>query len=419
MYGDMWYTISERCMVASGTLRKEVTMFQIDSLSDKPIYKQIVDQIKSMISKNLLQEGDKLPSVREFSKMLGVNVSTIQKAFQQLESEKIITTIVGRGTFITNNFDNIIPNYELIDSIIEDLVREVKIRGISEEDLLEKINKKFSKKIVLNNVSFSVSTGEIVALVGRNGSGKTTLLKILSGIYSQDSGKIRIEDVDNKNIKKQLIYIPDRFDYFKNSKIKKVGEFYKLAYENFDEKYFKTELEKIKLSQTSRLSELSKGQLAIFSLILGISCRTKFIFLDEPLDGIDVINTKMIVDYILDAQGDGIGLLISSHQLNSLENISDKVVYLDEGIGVSEEINKDEYSKYQLVYQEKIPDELRRNTNVKIISNIGRVYVVIIRGSYDSTHDIIQDKDLLQYDKLPIALEDIFLLNSKGEDENV
>ena len=284
---------------------------------------------------------------------------------------------------------------------------------------IEKINKKFSKKIVLNNVSFSVSTGEIVALVGRNGSGKTTLLKILSGIYSQDSGKIRIEDVDNKNIKKQLIYIPDRFDYFKNSKIKKVGEFYKLAYENFDEKYFKTELEKIKLSQTSRLSELSKGQLAIFSLILGISCRTKFIFLDEPLDGIDVINTKMIVDYILDAQSDGIGLLISSHQLDSLENISDKVVYLDEGIGVSEEINKDEYSKYQLVYQEEIPDELRRNPNVKIISNIGRVYVVIMRGSYDATHDIIQDKDLLQYDKLPIALEDIFLLNSKGDDENV
>ena len=284
---------------------------------------------------------------------------------------------------------------------------------------IKNINKKFSKKIVLNKVSFTVNTGEIVALIGRNGSGKTTLLKILSGIYSQDSGEIEIEGVDNKNIRKQLIYIPDRFDYFKNSKIKKVCEFYKLAYENFDEQYFKTELEKIKLSQTSRLSELSKGQLAIFSLILGISCRTKFILLDEPLDGIDVINTKKIVDYILDAQSDGIGLLISSHQLNSLENISDKVVYLDDGVGVSEEINKDDYSKYQLVYQEKIPEELRRNPDARIISNIGRVYVVIMRGSYAATHAIIQDKDLLQYDKLPISLEDIFLLNSKGEDENV
>ena len=284
---------------------------------------------------------------------------------------------------------------------------------------IEKINKKFSKKIVLNNVSFSVSTGEIVALVGRNGSGKTTLLKILSGIYSQDSGEIGIKGIDNKNIRKQLIYIPDRFDYFKNSKIKKVCEFYKLAYENFDEQYFKTELEKIKLSQTSRLSELSKGQLAIFSLILGISCRTKFIFLDEPLDGIDVINTKMIVDYILDAQSDGVGLLISSHQLNALENISDKVVYLDDGVGVSEEVNKDEYSKYQLVYQENIPEELRNNPDVRIVSNIGRVYVVIMRGSYEVTQEIIQDKELLQYDRLPISLEDIFLINSKGEDENV
>ena len=284
---------------------------------------------------------------------------------------------------------------------------------------IDNINKKFSKKIVLNNVSFTVSSGEIVALIGRNGSGKTTLLKILSGIYSQDSGEIGIEGVNNKNIKKQLIYIPDRFDYFKNSKIKKVCEFYKLAYENFDEQYFKTELEKIKLSQTSRLSELSKGQLAIFSLILGISCRTKFVFLDEPLDGIDVINTKVITNYILDAQSDGIGLLISSHQLNALENISDKVVYLGDGVGVSEEVNKDEYSKYQLVYQEKISEELRRNPDVRIISNIGRVYVVIMRGSYEVTQEIIQDKDLLQYDKLPIALEDIFLLNSKGEDENV
>ena len=284
---------------------------------------------------------------------------------------------------------------------------------------IDNINKKFSKKIVLNNVSFTVSSGEIVALIGRNGSGKTTLLKILSGIYSQDSGEIGIEGVDNKNIKKQLIYIPDRFDYFKNSKIKKVCEFYKLAYENFDEQYFKTELENIKLSQTNRLSELSKGQLTIFSLILGISCQTKFILLDEPLDGIDVINTKKIVDYILDAQSDGIGLLISSHQLNALENISDKVVYLGDGVGVSEEVNKDEYSKYQLVYQEKIPAELRNNPDVRIISNIGRVYVVIMKGSYDATHDIIQDKDLLQYDKLPIVLEDIFLLNSKGEDENV
>ncbi len=71
------------------------------------------------------------------------------------------------------------------------------------------------------------------------------------------------------------------------------------------------------------------------------------------------------------------------------------------------------------MYQEKISEELRCNPDVRIISNIGRVYVVIMRGSYEVTQEIIQDKELLQYDRLPISLEDIFLINSKGEDENV
>lgn len=114
-------------------------MFKIDNSSQKPIYKQIVDETKNLITKGMLKEDDKMPSIREFAKMLGVNISTVQKAYQELEKEKIITTIVGRGTFITNNFDNIVPNYELIDSLIEELVREARLRGLSAEQLLLKI----------------------------------------------------------------------------------------------------------------------------------------------------------------------------------------------------------------------------------------------------------------------------------------
>lgn len=120
-------------------------MFKIDSTSTKPIYKQIIDEVKSMITKGMLKEDDKMPSVREFSKMLGVNISTIQKAYQELEKEKIIVTIVGRGTFITNNFDNIVPNYEVLDELLEDLVREAKIRGISKDELIEKIMATFER----------------------------------------------------------------------------------------------------------------------------------------------------------------------------------------------------------------------------------------------------------------------------------
>ena len=121
-------------------------MFKLDSNSQKPLYKQVVDETKKLITKGMLKENDKMPSIREFAKILNVNISTVQKAYQELEKEKIIVTIVGRGTFITENLDAIKPNYELIDTLLEELVREAKICGITKEKLIEKIDEVFMEK---------------------------------------------------------------------------------------------------------------------------------------------------------------------------------------------------------------------------------------------------------------------------------
>ena len=121
-------------------------MFKLDSSSQKPLYKQVVDETKKLITKGMLKENDKMPSIREFAKILNVNISTVQKAYQELEKEKIIVTIVGRGTFITENLDAIKPNYELIDTLLEELVREAKICGITKEDLIKKMDEVFMEK---------------------------------------------------------------------------------------------------------------------------------------------------------------------------------------------------------------------------------------------------------------------------------
>ena len=94
-------------------------MFKLDSSSQKPLYKQVVDETKKLITKGMLKENDKMPSIREFAKILNVNISTVQKAYQELEKEKIIVTIVGRGTFITENLDAIKPNRYFIRRIGE------------------------------------------------------------------------------------------------------------------------------------------------------------------------------------------------------------------------------------------------------------------------------------------------------------
>ena len=285
---------------------------------------------------------------------------------------------------------------------------------------IRNLSKKFEKKEVLNNINLEVKSGEVVSLVGRNGSGKTTLLKLITGIYQLDTGEITIDgvNIEQNNLKSNIIYIPDKFDYFKYTKIKNIIKYYTLAYDNFDKKFFKKELEKNKISLNKKLTELSKGQTVIFGVILGLACRTNFLLLDEPLDGIDIINIKLIINYIIEAQDSGVGILVSSHQLDYLENISDKIIYIDTTGKYGKEVDKMAYSKYQLVYEDKIPDEFANLDSVRIVSNIGRVYVVLVRGSFEETRALIQESAPLQCDELPVLLEDIFIINNKGGAEN-
>ena len=285
---------------------------------------------------------------------------------------------------------------------------------------IKNLSKKFEKKEVLNNINLEVKSGEVVSLVGRNGSGKTTLLKLITGIYQLDIGEITIDgvNIEQNNLKSNIIYIPDKFDYFKYTKIKNIIKYYELAYENFDKDYFEKELVKNKISLNKKITELSKGQTVIFGVILGLACRTNFLLLDEPLDGIDIINIKLIINYIIEAQDSGVGILVSSHQLDYLENISDKIIYIDTTGKYGKEVDKMEYSKYQLVYEDKIPDEFANLDSVRIVSNIGRVYIVLVRGSFEETRDFIQESAPLQCDELPVLLEDIFIINNKGGAEN-
>lgn len=80
-------------------------MFQLDSKSPKSIYEQVVDNIKALIITGAMEEGSKLPSVRELSHLLTINPNTVQKAFRELEREGYTYTVTGRGTFVADKSD--------------------------------------------------------------------------------------------------------------------------------------------------------------------------------------------------------------------------------------------------------------------------------------------------------------------------
>lgn len=114
-------------------------MVKIDYRSEKPIYEQIVEQIKLHVMKRELNTGDAIPSVRKMAQLLGVTPSTVAKAYQELERQKVIETIRAKGTFIAQA-KNLKLEEETIEKMrqrIKSEILELKRNGYSEQNVVK------------------------------------------------------------------------------------------------------------------------------------------------------------------------------------------------------------------------------------------------------------------------------------------
>ena len=117
-------------------------MFELDVRSRKPIYEQLMDQMKDLIIMEVLKENERLPSVRALAKELTINPNTIQKAFKQLEMEGFIYTLSGKGSFVSppNEMRNAMKQ-EKIKNELAKIVREALFMGISLQDIGQIVQK--------------------------------------------------------------------------------------------------------------------------------------------------------------------------------------------------------------------------------------------------------------------------------------
>lgn len=121
-------------------------MIELDYRSKKPIYEQIIEQIKLLVIKGYLSPGDSIPSVRKMAQTLDITPSTVAKAYQELERQKVIETIRAKGTYITT-MPNMEPNTEDLEKIrkrIQSELIELKRIGYSEEDVVNMVKEIYS-----------------------------------------------------------------------------------------------------------------------------------------------------------------------------------------------------------------------------------------------------------------------------------
>ncbi|MBU9714785.1 ABC transporter ATP-binding protein [Evansella tamaricis] len=286
---------------------------------------------------------------------------------------------------------------------------------------IKHISKRVHQNQILSDIDFEVKTGSIVGIVGRNGAGKTTLLRTMVGILNPTKGDVLIKNesiFSNPKLKENIIFVPDSSEALKNYSTKEMLNLYKGIYSRFDEEYFHELMDRFSLPEVKKIGNLSKGMKALFSLVVAFSTRAKYILLDEPTDGLDVIVKKRILKILVEEVAiNDVSVIISSHRLDELEFMANDIVIIKDGkVEKHYELDsmKLNYLKAQVVFKEYMPEDLKNH--ITVINQTGRVYTIVFEKKRDELRSLIETFQPILYEELPISLEDIFIATLGGED---
>jgi len=282
---------------------------------------------------------------------------------------------------------------------------------------VSKLSKQIDQRAIIEDISFDWQPGEIVGLVGRNGVGKTTLFRTMSRQYIADAGHVTIDDHDlvaDPAYQRQLFFIDTQYNFLSNYRLRDLPDFYELVYTAFDRKRYQQLLGQFNLKAEDQYRQLSKGMRALVNVILALTSNATYIVLDEPFDGLDVIVRENISTMVIDEVADQKkGFLISSHDLNELDGLSDRVLLLKDS-HLAHDYNledvREKARKVQLVFADKqIPQLLKDHS--KLIRVSGRVLVVVFPDYTPELAAQIQALKPVLFEELPLTLEDLFRAN--------
>lgn len=199
------------------------------------------------------------------------------------------------------------------------------------------VSKRFSTVRAVEAVSFEIQPGEIFALLGPNGAGKTTLVRMLVGILRPDAGTIRFGGQMAGTLDtRHLGYLPEDRGLYRDMRVLPTLEFFgclrgmgRVRARRQAQRW----LERFELADRAfeKLDALSKGNQQKVQLISAILHGPQLAILDEPFSGLDPVNQEVFLDVIRELRDEGCTLLLSSHQMNLVEQVVDRLLVIDRG----------------------------------------------------------------------------------------
>ncbi len=280
---------------------------------------------------------------------------------------------------------------------------------------LKNVTKTFSGFLALDGLTMTVPKGSVYGLVGPNGAGKSTAIRLITGVFRPDCGEITLDGekiYENPRQKVRIGYIPDEIFYYPSATMEEMRKFYAGIYPNFDNDLYERLYEVFDLPRKLPIRRFSKGMQKQAAFHLTICTRPDVLVLDEPVDGLDPVMRRQVMNLILSevAQRETT-VLISSHNLRELEDVCDHVGIMDHGKMLLERSLEDmQGAVHKLQMVGDTPEDLEIINE----SQSGRLRTLIVRGSAEELNTKMLDSQCPYFDILPLSLEEIFIYELGG-----
>ncbi|WP_394173346.1 ABC transporter ATP-binding protein [Guptibacillus hwajinpoensis] len=223
---------------------------------------------------------------------------------------------------------------------------------------VENLGKSFKDKQVVKDVSFGVKRGKITAILGPNGAGKSTTIRSVMGIMRPDKGMVQYQNYPKQGVPHQVVgYLPEERGLYKNVKIMDIILYFADLKDYPTKKARSRALEYLKKfglegKDKVKVEELSKGMAQKAQFIASIIHEPELLILDEPFSGLDPVSQDVFKQEIRELAKNGTAILLSSHQMNLIEELADDLLLIHNGKtviqGSMEEV-KEQYSNYKCV----------------------------------------------------------------------
>ena len=210
---------------------------------------------------------------------------------------------------------------------------------------IEKVNKFYGKQQALADISFSLKKGEIVGFLGPNGAGKSTLMKIITCYLQQDSGEVKVCDLDTQEkdilVKAKIGYLPEHNPLYTDMYIKEYLSFVGSIYKIDD---LKNRIAKIiqqtglTAEQSKKIKELSKGFKQRVGLAAALIHNPEVLILDEPTTGLDP-NQLVEIRNLIKEVGENKTVLLSTHIMQEVDKMCNRVIIINKGKIVEDQLS--------------------------------------------------------------------------------